>query len=106
MKRRVPDPLDELSREDRALVETYVGRMCRLGRQCQFYLRLHRPDGTAWRVFIHPDEFAFQLTEKGRFFGFTKNALNEVDFWPVTLPELLAVLRAREANENFQPSAA
>jgi hypothetical protein len=106
MKRRVPDPIEELSGEDRALVETYVGRMRRLVRNTQIYLRLHRPDGTAWRVHVHPDEFAFQLMQTGRFFGFYINSLNEVDFWPVTLPQLLAVLRAREANENFQPSAA
>lgn len=104
MKSTKSPALDALAPTDRALVEAYVATQhttASVSSRNGFthYLRITRPTGEQWLVHIHPDEFAFQLVQKDRFFGHHITPDKEVHFWPIELAALVVVLRERAAQE-------
>lgn len=103
-RRRRPevDPVAKLSAEDLALFNAYRAELLKLSsghRGYTHYLRVYRSEeeGGNWEVHIHPNEFAYQLAQEGRFFAYHVSPSKEVYFWPTRLESLLTVLRCRAA---------
>lgn len=110
-RRPETDPLAKLSPEDLALFTAYRVQMMKLAtghRGYTHYLRVYRSEeeGGNWEVHIHPNEFAYQLAQEGRFFAYHVSPSKEVYFWPVRLESLLTVLRLRADNAQAGKEAA